>query len=177
VDKAARAGRRFASYTRVQFDHDSMRDMADIDENELLQPEGVILLQNGHLLVTHEKKPAGLFELGPPVGGSLGIGPAAYLPHGERFSTPGQLVARAWWPLPGSLREDVDDLSDLAAFDDHLYLLSDKSRRIGCMSSRAGGGGTPDRPSWWRRDLPNGWVNGVVVPGSLWRMLPAPNPE
>jgi hypothetical protein len=24
---------------------------------------------------------------------------------------------------------------------------------------------------------PNGWVNGVVVPGSLWRMLPAPNPD
>jgi uncharacterized protein YjiK len=98
---------------------------------------GCCKLQNGHLLVTHEKKPAGLFELGPPGGGSLGIGPAAYLPHGERFSTPGQLVATAWWPLPGSLREDVDDLSDLAVFDDHLYLLSDKSRCLTRLARRS----------------------------------------
>jgi hypothetical protein len=137
VDEAARAGERFAAHTRVRFDERSMRKMAHIDDNTFLQPEGAILLSDGHLLVTHEKQPAGLFELGPPHDQPLGIHPGAYLQQGERFTAPSQLVAKAWWPITGGLRDELQDVSDLATFDGRLYLLSDKSGRLARVADDA----------------------------------------
>jgi len=115
----------------LRFDEDSMRERADIEENKFLQPEGLVLLRDGHILVAHEKKPRGLFELGPPGDDVLGVRPSSYLPTVEAFTPPPRLEALAWWPVP----DHLDDISDIAEWDGQLYLLSDQSARIARLAS------------------------------------------
>lgn len=126
LDMASLANERFMAYTRLRFDEDSMRERADIEENRFLQPEGMVLLRDGHILVAHEKKPRGLFELGPPGDNALGVRPSSYLPTAVAFTPPPQLEALAWWPVP----DHLDDISDIAEWNDQLYFLSDQSGRI-----------------------------------------------
>ena len=132
LDMASLTQGRFMAYTRLRFDEDSMREHADIEENKFLQPEGLVLLRDGHILVAHEKKPRGLFELGPPGDDALGVRPSSYLPTAEAFTPPPQLAALAWWPVP----DHLDDVSDIAIWNDQLYLLSDQSARIARLASK-----------------------------------------
>ena len=131
VDMAALANGSFSAYTRVRLNDDSMRKRADMEKNELPQPEGALLLRDGHVLVAHEKQPRGLFELGPPGDDPLGIHSSSYLPAGRAFTPPPQLEALAWWPVT----DHLDDVSDIAEWNDRLYLLSDQSRRIARLAS------------------------------------------
>jgi uncharacterized protein YjiK len=131
VDMAALAGERFMAHLRVLFDEPSMRELADIDTDDPLQPEGLVLLRNGHVLVAHEKEPRGLFELGPPDHRPLGVGAGSYLREGEAFDRQLLLAALAWWPVED---DRLDDISDLAVRDDRLFLLSDQS---GCIARLA----------------------------------------
>jgi uncharacterized protein YjiK len=108
-----------------------MRELADIDTDDPLQPEGLVLLRNGHVLVAHEKEPRGLFELGPPDHRPLGVGAGSYLREGEAFDRQLLLAALAWWPVED---DRLDDISDLAVRDDRLFLLSDQS---GCIARLA----------------------------------------
>jgi uncharacterized protein YjiK len=132
LDMASLANGRFMAYTRLRFDEDSMRERADIEENRFLQPEGLVLLCDGHILVAHEKKPRGLFELGPPGDDPLGVRPSSYLSPAVAFTPPPQLEALAWWPVT----DHLDDVSDIAQWSDHLYFLSDQSGRIARLASK-----------------------------------------
>jgi uncharacterized protein YjiK len=132
LDMASLANERFMAYTRVRFDEGSMRERADIEESRFLQPEGVVLLREGHIFVAHEKKPRGLFELGPPGDDALGASPRSYLPKAVAFMLPPQLEALAWWPVT----DHLDDVSDLAEWNDQLYFLSDQSGRIARLAAK-----------------------------------------
>jgi uncharacterized protein YjiK len=128
VDMDALAGERFMAHLRVLFDERSMRHLAGIDRDDPLQPEGLIVVRDGHVLVAHEKQPRGLFELGPPGRSALGLHPSSYLPDGDAFARPLRLEALAWWPVDD---DRLDDISDVAAWDHRLFLLSDQS---GCLA-------------------------------------------
>ena len=126
VETTALGEDRFMAHTRLLFDEASMRELAGIDSDDVLQPEGAVLLREGHVLVANEKRPRGLFELGPPGRAPLGVHPGSYLANHEAFAPPAQLVALAWWPV----RDHLDDISDLALWNERLFLLSDQSSCI-----------------------------------------------
>ncbi len=94
--------------------------------------EGVVLLDDGRLLVAKEKKPAGLLEFAVPGSAAHGLSAVTRLaraPWGT--SVPDVLAAVAWWPLDGPL----EDISDVAVgADGRVYLLSDQSRAIGRLA-------------------------------------------
>lgn len=106
----------------------------DVDSS---RGEGLLLLNNGHLLVVKEKNPPLLVEFGPRGSKAEGVAP-------RLFKKPGRL------PLPKSrssvfvplqswsirARRGRDDLSDLAAFKGKLYMMSDQGRCIVQVESK-----------------------------------------
>jgi hypothetical protein len=97
--------------------------------------EAMLPLRDGRMLITKEKDPPLLLEVGPPGATPLGIDPTRLLAPDEPWRLPDGLPPRlevlARWPLDRRLEKRCRDISDLAAGPDRrLYLLSDQSRRI-----------------------------------------------
>lgn len=127
LDEHSFTGDRYAAHWCVRFDEATVRERSGMAPDQPLQPEGVLLLRNGHLLVAHEKDPIGLIEFGPPGDEPLGIHPSSYLEASEGFTArPPRLAALAWWSVTGG----IEDVSDIAAWEGDLYLVSDQSRLI-----------------------------------------------
>jgi hypothetical protein len=83
----------------------------------------------------------------------LGIHPDSFLPTGTAFSPPVQLVALAWWPVGDYL----DDVSDMAVWDDRVHLLSDQSSRIASLERNVNVGDELEPERCW--SLPDGVTN------------------
>lgn len=107
---------------------------ADWAADENSRGEGMVLLNNGHVIVAKEKAPAALVEFVPrgeaPAGYSadLALGDAAFkLPSGEQS----ELVASKHWLLKNGDLATIGDISDLALDEENrLLLLSDQGRAI-----------------------------------------------
>lgn len=92
--------------------------------------EGLLLLQEGHVLVVKEKGPAGLIEFGPPGTNALGVTRETLLASDQDWlrTSDDLLEALAWWPSDGRMA----DWSDAAtAADGSVFVLSDQDRAIG----------------------------------------------
>jgi hypothetical protein len=99
------------------------------------QAEGLVLLENGHVLVAKEKDPAVLIEFGPPSEDARGVRPELLFSNRAAFPLPDDRrptfrVLRVWRLDPQANRR-IDDISDVAVGpDDRLYILSDESRCV-----------------------------------------------
>jgi hypothetical protein len=118
-------------------DPDVGEDWRD-DSNSLA--EGLILLQNGHILVAKEKDPPALIELGPEGDAPQGFGPGeAATDTTFPLSSSATFIALHSWPLSSSAKKAAPDISDLATDPDGaLYLLSDEGRLIARLEASLG---------------------------------------
>ena len=111
-------------------------------EDENKRGEGLLLLDNGHVLVAKQSKPVRLIEFGP-ASEPGGIGPTTFLGPDQHFSlAAGEHVEHdvlASWRLHPDSEDSFESLNDLAVGDDgRLYVISSKSRRIGRAEERIG---------------------------------------
>jgi hypothetical protein len=102
--------------------------------------EALLPLRDGHLLVCKEKDPALLVEFGPIGGVALGIDRDRLLRPDEPWVIPDgptpRLEALVRWPLAPGFERRFRDISDVAAADGRIYLLSDQSSRIARLPAR-----------------------------------------
>ncbi len=108
--------------------------------------EGLLLLRNGHVLALNEKNPALLVEYGPPDTVSEGVHPGLFEP--AKFHLP-SAESSAFVELK-SWSVDLEDVSDIAVHDGHLYVVSDASKCIAEIESRlsSDGGEAPIVARW-----------------------------
>lgn len=103
------------------------------DEHPNSQGEGVLLLKNGHVLVSKEKKPMRLMEFLPQGHTAQGFMPALSLEQEGQFPLPKdqKLFAQKVWKMSDELEKKVVDVSgvNIGAFE-RLFLLSDQGRSI-----------------------------------------------
>jgi hypothetical protein len=97
--------------------------------------EALLPLRDGRLLITKEKDPPLIMEVGPVGAAPLGIAADRLLAPDEPWTAPPGDAARlevlARWPLGSGFERHFRDISDAAAGPDRrIYLLSDQSRRI-----------------------------------------------
>ena len=109
--------------------------------------EGVVLLQDGHLLIVKEKDPAALLEFGPAGSAARGFGGDRWLEAGQAWWTGGEgaggspapemsLVLVAAWEPTAEMLSACPDLSDAAVGPGgNLVLLSDKGRSIAVVAA------------------------------------------
>ncbi|MBX3227258.1 MAG: SdiA-regulated domain-containing protein [Labilithrix sp.] len=102
------------------------------DENS--RGEGMLLLENGHILVAKEKGPAALVEFAPKGEDAAGYTPELALKN-RAFEVPAGeesvFEAVAFWELKTSAARLIGDISDLAVdANGTIILLSDQSRAI-----------------------------------------------
>ncbi len=97
--------------------------------------EGLVLLNNGHLLVAKEKKPAALVEFGPAGSVAGGVRPELLIGPGDAFPLPDgdtDFQALAYWRLRGEAKRTLADISAMAVGPERgLWLLSDTSAAVG----------------------------------------------
>jgi len=97
--------------------------------------EGLVFLRGGRLLVAQEKRPRALIEFGPIGTEPAGVSTGDLLGPGESWEAPrGQVefVPLSMWKLKGKAKKALGDISSIGTDSDgNLWLLSDKSRRVG----------------------------------------------
>jgi len=97
--------------------------------------EGLVLLRGGRLLVAQEKRPRALIEFGPAGTAAQGLSRHDFLALDESWDAPTGDVAfvpLSMWRLRGEAKRSLGDVSAIGAdADGDLWLLSDKSRRVG----------------------------------------------
>jgi hypothetical protein len=132
------------------------RERAELnwDASSNARAEGLVLLQNGHLLVAKEKDPPLLMEFGPMGERAGGLAPELLFASLGEF--PLQSDARSdfsllsFWRLESEAGRRIGDFSDVAAGpDQRLYVLSDESRCIAQMDLSL----TPSRASFGITEL------------------------
>ena len=107
---------------------------ADWDKDPNSRGEGLILLDNGHMLVLKEKNPVLLIEFGPKGEAAGGFKPGDGVDGKESFPfnrKNGEFVPLKHWDLGTNSQSQLSDASDLSVGPDgKLYVLSDHARRI-----------------------------------------------
>jgi len=100
--------------------------------------EGLVFLRGGRLLVAQEKRPRALIEFGPVGTKPRGVSADDILGPGESWDAPrGQVefVPLSVWKLKSAAKKALRDISSIGTDSDgNLWLLSDKSRRVGRIS-------------------------------------------
>lgn len=122
----------------------------DLDEGPQLdwadspnaQGEGLVLLQNGHVLVAKEKEPPLLMEFGTAREAAEGVEPRLLFSTSTKFPAPtatrSSFDLLSVWEVDSEAFTTIGDISDIAVGpDDLLYLLSDESRCIARLQQRA----------------------------------------
>jgi uncharacterized protein YjiK len=108
-----------------------------------LRAEGVVLLNNGHVLIAKEKEPPLILELGKRHDRAEGMQPDLLLDSLGEYPLPNERTTifdllTTWRLDEGS---EITDISDMAPRpDDRLYLLSDESRCIARVQTRVSRG-------------------------------------
>ncbi len=97
--------------------------------------EGLVFLRGGRLLVAQEKRPRALIEFGPVGTRPQGLSSEDLLAPGESWEAPtGQVdfVPLSMWELKSAAKKALGDVSSIGTdLDGNLWLLSDKSQRVG----------------------------------------------
>lgn len=97
--------------------------------------EGLVFLRGGRLLVAQEKRPRALIEFGPMGTEPGGVSTEDLLEPGESWDAPSgrvDFVPLSMWKLKGKAKKALGDISSIATDSDgNLWLLSDKSQRVG----------------------------------------------
>jgi hypothetical protein len=122
--------------------------------------EGLVLLRGGRLLVAQEKRPRALIEFGRPGTEARGLSKGDFLGVDESWEAPTgrvDFVPLSMWRLKGKAKQALADISAIGADPDgNLWLLSDKSRRVGRLGLddplRPDDDEVRDLDEWW--DLP-----------------------
>lgn len=141
------------------------------------QGEGLVLLQNGHVLVAKEKDPPLLMEFGPQRTGAEGVAPELLFSTTAEFPLPNRERARfnllTVWELDPEAGARIHDISDVAVGpDNRLYLLSDESRCIARLGPSISPGKTAlSVTKVW--ELPGELVQpeGLVIAGDMSPMV------
>jgi uncharacterized protein YjiK len=113
----------------------------DADSNA--RAEGLVLLNNGHVLVAKEKEPPLILEFGKGHDGAEGMQPDLLLDSLGAYPLPNERTTifdlLTTWHLDEE--SEITDISDMAPGpDDRLYLLSDESRCIAQVQTRVSRG-------------------------------------
>jgi hypothetical protein len=107
---------------------------ADWDKDTNSRGEGLVLLDNGHMLLLKEKNPVQLIEFGPQGDAAGGFKPGDGVDSKETFpfnKMVTQFVPLKHWDLGTHSQAQLSDGSDLGIGPNgKLYVLSDHSRRI-----------------------------------------------
>ena len=107
---------------------------ADWDKDTNSRGEGLILLDNGHMLLLKEKNPVLLIEFGPKGEAAGGFKPGDAVAGKESFpfnKNTNEFIPLKHWDLGANSQSQLSDASDLAVGPDgKLYILSDHSGRI-----------------------------------------------
>ena len=94
-----------------------------------------MFLRGGRLLVAQEKRPRALIEFGPIGTEPAGVSTDDLLEPDEPWDAPSgrvDFVPLSMWKLKGKAKKALGDISSIATDSDgNLWLLSDKSRRVG----------------------------------------------
>ena len=97
--------------------------------------EGLVFLRGGRLLVAQEKRPRALIEFGPVGTDPLGLSSDDLLGSGESWQAPSgrvEFVPLSMWKLKSEAKKALGDVSAIGTDSDgNLWLLSDKSQRVG----------------------------------------------
>ncbi len=97
--------------------------------------EGLVFLRGGRLLVAQEKRPRALVEFGPAGTAAQGLSQDDLLRPGESWEAPNGpvvFVPLSMWKLKGKAKKALGDISSIGTDSEgNLWLLSDKSRRVG----------------------------------------------
>ncbi len=135
--------------------------------------EGLVLLRGGRLLVAQEKRPRALIEFGPAGTEPQGLSSRDFLGLDESWDAPMghvEFVPLSMWRLRDAAKHALGDVSSIGADPDgNLWLLSDKSQRLGRLGLepplRPGGDEIHDLDETW--DLPEEVIKpeGIVALG------------
>lgn len=101
--------------------------------------EGILLLNNGHILISKEKNPFFLIEYGPSKEKASGYKASHSLEYGGTFSFSDSIsyLPHHHWKLNKNDSEKVEDVSGVNLDKDgNMYLLSDKSNLIAYVGDR-----------------------------------------
>ena len=97
--------------------------------------EGLVFLRGGRLLVAQEKRPRALIEFGPVGTEPRGVSSDDLLAPDESWDAPSghvEFVPLSMWKLKSAAKKALGDVSSIGTDSDgNLWLLSDKSRRVG----------------------------------------------
>jgi hypothetical protein len=97
--------------------------------------EGLVFLRGGRLLVAQEKRPRALIEFGPMGTEPKGLSSDDLLGAGESWEPPSgrvDFVPLSMWKLKSAAKKTLGDVSAIGTDSEgNLWLLSDKSRRVG----------------------------------------------
>ncbi len=100
--------------------------------------EGLVFLRGGRLLVAQEKRPRALIEFGPVGSEPRGLSRDDFLTSGESWEAPSgrvDFVPLSMWKLKSAAKKALGDVSSIGTdTDGNLWLLSDKSQRVGRLS-------------------------------------------
>ena len=113
-----------------------LKELWEKDSNS--RGEGMLLLQNGHVVILKEKKPSLLIEFGPKDATAQGWNPDLFLKKDSVFlqedklkSIPETLVALHYWAFDESVEKSMSDMSEIAIGpDSYVYILSEASKVI-----------------------------------------------
>ena len=98
----------------------------------------LVLLRGGRLLVAQEKRPRALIEFGPRGTEARGLSSDDVLRPGESWEAPDgrvEFVPLSVWKLESAAKKALGDVSAIGTDPDgNLWLLSDKSRRVGRLA-------------------------------------------
>lgn len=114
-------------FGRIDLEVDDDRVVPGWGKKKNSRGEGLILLENGRILVAKEKDPPMLVEFAPKGAEPAGVTADLLNPKVFSFDAGATFYARASWSLEGEL-EDVSDISSTR--DGRLFAISDKSREI-----------------------------------------------
>jgi uncharacterized protein YjiK len=107
---------------------------ADWEKDTNSRGEGLVLLDNGHMLLLKEKNPVQLIEFGPSGESAGGFKPGDAVEGSETFSLPKngtEFVPLKVWDLGTKSQPHLSDASDLAIGPNgKLFALSDSAGRI-----------------------------------------------
>ena len=97
--------------------------------------EGLVFLRDGRLLVAQEKRPRALIEFGPEGAEPKGLASDDLLGPEESWAAPSgrvDFVPLSMWKLKSKAKKALGDVSAIGTdTQGNLWLLSDKSRRVG----------------------------------------------
>jgi hypothetical protein len=135
---------RLVQAIRLTVDPDEPEFGARWHEDDNARGEAMLLLRDGHLLIAKQRKPIRLIEFGPPGADPLGVSGDTMLPprapYAMALASDGKVdfaVLASWGLADGQDEDEFESINDMACdTEGRLFVLSSRSRRIGCIEEK-----------------------------------------